>query len=119
MTLTTPRFARVLLPVLALAAAGPLAAQEAERVPGNRYLVVNATDAPLACKYRVNTTTAGSMGTRWHDTDAIAVGQAFTHTAEAPGETVSLDCDGSKVTVRPGTRYQATRGSDGKVSVAR
>jgi len=122
MSRTSPRFTRVLLPVLALAAAAPLAAQDAERVPGNKYLVVNGTDAPLACRYRVNSVAAGGAGAGWQTADAIAAGGAFSHTARAPGESVTLDCSAdakaTPITVRPGARYQATRGADGQLVIA-
>lgn len=120
---TSPRFAHMLAPVLALAIAAPAAAQEA-RLAGNAYAVANATGEPLACRYRVNSSAAGEMGGSWRPLDPVAVGAEFSRRATAPGETISLDCSApdakaAAVTVRPGTRYEATRGADGKIVVAR
>jgi hypothetical protein len=120
MTLRTP----LALACLALAAA-PLAAADAPRLPGNRYAVANQTQSPLTCRYRVNSPSGGAMGSNtWRETPAIAAGGEFTRNAETGGETVSLDCNaadagGSPFTVRPGTRYNATRTDDGKVVVTR
>lgn len=124
MTLHSSRFARVLLPVLAIAVAAPLAAQDAGRVPGNKYAVDNATGAQLTCRYRVNSTSAGSTAAGWQTADAVAAGGEFSHTVGSPGETLSLECGAADtrtaaVTVRPGARYEATKGADGKVVVAR
>ena len=105
-------------------AAAPLAAADAPRLPGNRYAVANQTQAPLTCRYRVNSTGGGAMGSNgWHESPAIAAGGEFSRNAETPGETVSLDCDGDAgakpFTVRPGTRYNATRTDAGAVAITR
>jgi hypothetical protein len=101
--------------------ATPALAQE--RVPGNRYVVENQTAAPLACRYRVNSNAAGGGGGAWQKANPIAAGAEFTRTAQAPGESVSLNCNAegsrSSVTVQPGQRYAATRADDGKVAIAR
>lgn len=112
------------LALLVLLAATPALAQDAARVPGNQYLVANQTDAPLTCRYRVNSIATGGGGTTWQQASPVAAGGAFTRTVRDPGESLSLDCNagdaGAKsVTVQPGRRYSATQNSDGKVVVAR
>src|SRR5688572_31953095 len=88
-----PRLALLsLTPMLAGALAAPALAQGAERVPGNKYVVVNQTSAPLTCRYRVNSIATGAGGGPWQDVAPIAAGAEFTRTAEVPGESVSLDC---------------------------
>ncbi|HEY6817540.1 MAG TPA: hypothetical protein VI168_18540 [Croceibacterium sp.] len=125
----SPRLARrvaLLLPLLAgtLAAAPALAQEPAPaRVANNQYVVVNQTDAPLTCRYRVGSAATGGGGS-WQAASPIAAGAAFTRTARDPGESFSFDCNagdprGKAVTVEPGRRYGATRNSDGKVVVTR
>jgi hypothetical protein len=112
-----------LTPVLA-ATAVPALAQDAGRVPGNKYVVVNQTSAPLTCRYRVNSIATGGGGSGWQDAAPIAAGAEFTRTAEVPGESVSLECSdgdarGKSVTVQPGRRYSAERAGDGRLVVNR
>jgi hypothetical protein len=123
---TTSRLARVsLIPALAATlATTPTQAQEAERLPGNRYAVANQTGAPLTCRYRVNSIASGGGGGSWQAASPIAAGGEFTRTAQEPGESLTLDCNaddprGKAATVQPGRRYSAEKNSDGKVVVAR
>jgi hypothetical protein len=119
-----PRLALAsLAPVLALAVS-PALAQDAAPVPGNRYLVVNQTSAPLTCRYRVNSIATGGGGGQWQDASPVAAGGAFTRTVQDPGESLSFDCNAGdararSVALQPGLRYSATQNSDGKVVVAR
>ena len=112
-----------MLALLSLLVAAPALAQDAARVPGNKYSVVNATSAPLACRYRVNSIATGGGGGSWQQASPVAAGAAFTRTVRDPGESLSLDCNGDAgartVAVQPGRRYGATANSDGKVVVAR
>ena len=119
---TLPRLA--LMSLVSLALAAPALAQDAARVPGNKYVVVNETSAPLACRYRVNSIATGGGGSSWQDANPVAAGDEFTRTAQDPGESLSLDCNADdarakSATVQPGRRYSATRNTDGKVVVAR
>ena len=119
----------VSLPRLALASLAltlaftPALADDAARVPGNRYVVVNQTQAPLTCRYRINSISGGGSGSLWQDASPIAAGAEFNRVAQAPGETVSLACNAAdardSVTVVPGKRYTASRTDDGKVVVTR
>ena len=124
----TPRsIARLALAGLALTAASALQAQdEAARVPGNKYAVVNQTGGELACRYRVNSAMGGGAAgaATWQATDPIAAGAEFSRTVQGPGESVSLDCDpegarGDPFTVQPGKRYRVTKGDDGRIAVTR
>ena len=105
-------------------AAVPALAQDAERVPGNKYVVVNQTSAPLTCRYRVNSAATGGGGGAWQEASPIAAGAEFNRTAQVPGESLSLDCNaegarGQSATVQPGRRYGAAKTDGGKVVVSR
>jgi len=107
---------------LALAATPVLAAaDDAPRVRGDRYWVVNQTGAPLSCRFRVNS--GGSGGSfdmsQWTSYPAIAEGGQFTRFVAGPGETITLDCgSGAKqFTVRPGQGYNAAKAADGKLTI--
>ena len=113
-----------LLGAAAALAASPALAQDAARVPGNRYVVANQTGAPLTCRYRVNSIATGGAVGRWRDAAPVAAGGEFTRTVQDPGESLSLDCNAGdagarSVAVQPGRRYSATQNGDGKVVVAR
>ena len=113
--------AALLADTLALAPASALA-QDAARVPGNKYVVVNQTRAPLACRYRVNSGAGGGGAGRWQEASPVPAGGEFTRTAQAPGESVSLDCnagEGQSATVQPGRRYNAVADEAGKVAITR
>ena len=106
------------LAVAALSAAPALASPAGARIPGTRYVVINNTGAPLTCRYRVNQGDNRS----WRSYRPIPAGGQFTRTAQVPGETVTLDCDGPaggrNYTVRPGSAYRAFKNAAGKVAVA-